>query len=161
MNALKGAQQMFYLCLTLLCTVLLSTATSADQETASKDDTTILNIGSRRQIFMDGRFLAKSSNVDLIVHPPQKTDEHTIVPQQPWEPYLGSHISALKMGDTYHLWYTTRGVLCYARSQDGIHYEKPDLGLAHYEGSTHNNIVVGHGAGGLFRRRVHHALAKV
>ena len=31
--------------------------------------------------------------------------------------------------------------LCYAVSKDGIHWEKPELGLAEFEGATSNNIV--------------------
>ena len=31
--------------------------------------------------------------------------------------------------------------LCYAVSKDGIHWEKPNLGLAEYEGGKENNIV--------------------
>ena len=31
--------------------------------------------------------------------------------------------------------------LCYATSEDGTHWEKPDLGLVGYRGSRHNNIV--------------------
>jgi hypothetical protein len=43
----------------------------------------------------------------------------------------------------------TNGCICYARSTDGIHWEKPTLGLTTYGGSRSNNIVVGHGAAGL------------
>lgn len=32
-------------------------------------------------------------------------------------------------------------MLCYATSTDGIHWEKPDLGLIEYQGSKRNNIV--------------------
>src|SRR5438046_3429540 len=32
-------------------------------------------------------------------------------------------------------------VLCYATSDDGLHWQKPDLGLIEYRGSRHNNIV--------------------
>jgi len=45
--------------------------------------------------------------------------------------------------------------LCYATSQDGIHWDKPNLGLIEFQGSTENNIVlpVGYGAGVLFDPR--------
>ncbi|UCC99364.1 MAG: hypothetical protein JSW66_05655, partial [Phycisphaerales bacterium] len=97
--------------------VSVSAITSDNQGNTNQDDTAILDVGSRRQVFIDGRFLDRSANIDLIVHPPHKTYEHTITPEHPWEPSLGSHISVLKMQDTYHLWYTTGGALCYARSQ--------------------------------------------
>ena len=31
--------------------------------------------------------------------------------------------------------------LCYAESEDGIHWHKPDLGLCEFQGSKANNIV--------------------
>ncbi|MDP2954775.1 MAG: hypothetical protein Q8N53_00020, partial [Longimicrobiales bacterium] len=35
----------------------------------------------------------------------------------------------------------SNGLLCYATSKDGIHWEKPDLGLIEFGGSKHNNLV--------------------
>lgn len=34
--------------------------------------------------------------------------------------------------------------ICYAESKDGIHWEKPNLGIWEYRGSKENNIVLGH-----------------
>jgi len=31
--------------------------------------------------------------------------------------------------------------LCFAKSKDGVHWEKPDLGLVDYNGNKHNNLV--------------------
>ena len=51
------------------------------------------------------------------------------------------------------MWYLARSTLdadgsnggqlrcCYATSTDGLHWDKPDLGLIEFNGSTHNNIV--------------------
>ncbi|MCK5803138.1 MAG: hypothetical protein KAI66_09910, partial [Lentisphaeria bacterium] len=41
-----------------------------------------------------------------------------------------------------------RYILCYARSQDGIHWEKPDCGIFEYGGSLRNNIVMSARLGG-------------
>lgn len=63
--------------------------------------------------------------------------------------------SALRIGDTFHLWYNgnygpfanhigyerRNCVICYARSSDGVKWEKPDLGLVEFKGSKKNNIV--------------------
>ena len=108
----------------------------------------ILNIGSQRQVFIDGRLLATSANIELVTHAPQKTGEHTLVPDRPWEGKYGTYNSVLKTGDTYHMWYRTSKTMCYARSKDGIQWEKPILGLTEYQGNKNNNIVVGEGAGG-------------
>jgi len=63
--------------------------------------------------------------------------------------------STIKIGDAFHMWYMgnsgprtnwaghERKVwrMSYAISKDGIHWEKPDLGLVEFNGTKHNNIV--------------------
>jgi hypothetical protein len=109
-----------------------------------------LDIGNRRQVFIDRQFLASARDVELVVHPPCKTGERTIVPDRPWERNdVGCYSTVIKVGDTYHMWYASHPGFCYARSKDGIKWEKPSLGLAEFEGSRDNNIVLGYGAGGI------------
>lgn len=120
-----------------------------------------IDVSDHRQVFIDDTFLAEAYNVDLEVHPPIKTGEMNIKPERPWEMGgVGPYSNFLKEGDTYHMWYhvmasaqwdTDRdaGSVCYARSNDGIHWERPNLGIVEYAGSRENNIVIGHGAGGI------------
>ena len=57
--------------------------------------------------------------------------------------------TAIPIGDELHMWYLGSGSidgfrrdrLCYAVSRDGVHWEKPPLGLVDYNGSTQNNLV--------------------
>ena len=63
--------------------------------------------------------------------------------------------TVLRIGETFHLWYNANHgplqnnigyerVKChigYATSRDGVHWEKPELGLVEFGGSTRNNIV--------------------
>ncbi|UCD27881.1 MAG: hypothetical protein JSV03_12355 [Planctomycetota bacterium] len=129
---------------------LFVTHSAAGERTKLVNEPDVLDIGNRRQVFIDGRFLATSHNMELIMHPPRKTGERILSADRPWEGNsIGSYSCVLKVGDTYHLWYPARSGLCYARSKDGIQWEKPDLGLADYEGSRNNNIVIGRGAGGI------------
>ena len=44
-----------------------------------------LDIGNRRQVFIDNTFMEKSEGVELMVHQPEKTGEFTIQPEHPWE----------------------------------------------------------------------------
>ena len=51
-------------------------------------------------------------------------------------------------GGRYRLWYgvqrlddITRSYVCYAESDDGFTWQRPELGLCEYEGSTRNNII--------------------
>lgn len=118
-------------------------------------------MGDRRQLFIDGTFLASSNNVELVTHQPRKTGERNIDTDRPWERGgLGPYSCVLKDGDTYLMWYHamdsklwdsghTNGSICYATSKDGITWTKPNLGLIEYAGSKENNIVLGHGAGGI------------
>ena len=127
-----------------------------------------LEIGSRRQVFIDERFLGSAKGIELVVHPPTKTGELTIVPEHSWETSIYAYSTILKEEDTYHLWYDAVAPrkkppdggdavwqggmirsLAYARSRDGIKWEKPMLGLAEIFGSRQNNVVLGYGAGGI------------
>ena len=63
--------------------------------------------------------------------------------------------TTIRIGGTFHMWYCGSWgpltlhpnfppagcSLCYATSSDGVHWEKPDLGLVEFNGSKHNNIV--------------------
>src|SRR5687767_754313 len=52
----------------------------------------------------------------------------------------------LQVGDEYRMWYSGYDAeasrhLCYAVSKDGLHWEKPKLGLVTYKGGTANNML--------------------
>ena len=133
------------------------------QEAPSGHRSEALPIGSGRQVFIDGRFLESAWGVKLKLHRPQKTGEITIAQEHPWEKWrVGGYSSVLKVGDTYHMWYDCapdkdHRYVAYARSEDGIHWEKPGLGLAEVAGTKENNVVAGHGIGG-FKGGVHGAM---
>ena len=69
--------------------------------------------------------------------------------ERPWEQEANLHINAmLHDGGRYRLWYgvqrlddITRSYVCYAESDDGFTWQRPELGLCEYEGSTRNNII--------------------
>ena len=45
----------------------------------------MLEVGDRKQLFIDDLFFETSENISLQVHPPLKTGERTLVSDQPWE----------------------------------------------------------------------------
>lgn len=124
-------------------------------------DGTPIEVGNQRQLFLDELFFAEKRGIALRVHQPRKTGEVTIKADRPWERGgLGPYSSVLWDNGRYHFWYHAMdsllwhtspgaGAICYATSEDGITWQKPDLGLVEYEGNTRNNIVIGHGAAGL------------
>jgi len=120
-----------------------------------------LQIGDRRQVFIDQTFLAEAKGVEIIVHPPRKSEEMAIKPERPWEMGgIGPYSSVLFDGEIYHMWYHamdtvqwdtghTNGTICYATSKDGIQWKRRETGLIKYKESRENNIVFGYGANGV------------
>ena len=82
--------------------------------------------------------------------------EIAITHDAPWEGNFSGYHSVFKDGDLYRMYYRGWQVpvladrldlsavrnLCYAESDDGIHWRKPELGLFEFGGSKANNIVV-------------------
>ena len=112
-----------------------------------------ISLTSDSQLFVD-TFLIES--FDSVVQSLNRPDKHPSNPlmraDEPWEGYLvlqpGSVIFDEKEG-LFKMWYNSlpskkrpdvEDFLCYATSKDGVHWEKPDLGLVAYRGSTANNI---------------------
>ena len=69
--------------------------------------------------------------------------------ERPWEQGANLHVNAmLHTEGRYRLWYgvqrledLARSYVCYAESDDGFAWRRPELGLCEYEGSTRNNII--------------------
>ncbi len=119
---------------------------------------TALDVGNRKQLFFDSRFIESSDGVTHTVNSPHQTGEILIQPDQPWEKgmYLGSYSSVLKENGKIRIWYNLLETehrpnenpdfmaVAYAESTDGIHFTKPRLGLVEYQGSKQNNFVMPH-----------------
>lgn len=81
-----------------------------------------IDVGDRRQLLFDGRFVTQSKGVRLEVHAPEKTGEVTIPSEEGRA--LGGYNTVLYDGGTYHMWYSAGEGVCYAKSKDGIHFER-------------------------------------
>ncbi len=118
-----------------------------------------LDIGSRKQFFIDTKFIAESDNVTLSVNPPRKAGV-VLRTDREWDAGRIIYPSIVQDEEgTYRLYYYASDAgengklgaasFCLATSKDGLHWEKPDLGLVKYRGSKQNNIVaLGHGEHG-------------
>ena len=109
-------------------------------------------IGSRRELFIDHYLIDRLDDVHLELHEPK--DEGVVLRfDKPWEGAFSGYVSVVKEGETFRLYY--RGmptvdsirrdegaVTCYAESKDGIHWEKPNLGLFKVQGTIENNVVL-------------------
>ena len=143
-------------CFHVLCLSLASVCFSLPPVSAAPDPAWV--VGSEKQLFVDQRFIEATEGVTLVMNAPYQTGGKLIVPDQPWESgcFIGSYSTVLKEegpdGPRVRLWYdliSERGVpgsgiraVAYAESRDGIHFEKPILGLVEKDGSKQNNLVM-------------------
>lgn len=72
-----------------------------------------------------------------------------IRPDRPWEGWVFMYGSVLRDEGSgrFRMWYQSwnQGLnykVCFAESTDGIHWEKPELGLVEFEGNRKNNILI-------------------
>ena len=101
---------------------------------------------------------------DLRFRIEQRTTQPLLKAERPYEDFCLGWLNVLREGGLWHMWYAALdhnykddrdSYLCYARSTDGLHWERPDLGLFEYAGSRDNNILLnGADIGGLHGHHV-------
>ncbi|WP_209329695.1 hypothetical protein [Lunatimonas salinarum] len=114
-----------------------------------------LTIGSDRELFVDRTLIESLDGAQVILHEPVDRGE-VLAFDRPWEGAFSAYVTILKDGPMYRAYY--RGVpmagkdgneaevTCYAESKDGIHWEKPDLGIHEIAGSKANNVILANAA---------------
>ena len=116
-----------------------------------------LDIGSRRELFVDDFLIDQHRGTILKLHTPEPKDI-ALVCDAPWEGNTSAYYSLFAEGDRFRMIY--RGAhfdentkkaahpefACYAESKDGVTWVKPKLGIVEFQGSTENNIILA-GAG--------------
>lgn len=125
----------------------------------------LIDIGTTKQLFVDDYLIESMTNTKQVMNPAEKVEENPVLrAERPWE---GTHLSA---GLIFHddkdglfkMRYTTSspvakrkdgkvvvednggdasGNACLAVSEDGVHWERPALGLVEFRGSKENNIL--------------------
>jgi hypothetical protein len=111
-----------------------------------------LNLGSRRELFIDPYLIERFEGAALRLHPPQP-QEIAVSFDEPWEAGAPGYCTIFQDGARCRMYYRVSppGGLCkdedprqmtaYAESADGLHWEKPKLGLFEVNGSTSNNVI--------------------
>ena len=104
-----------------------------------------------KQLFIDDRFFAESSGIQLRINPPVKQGP-VFQPEQPWESSrLGCYACVVDDAGVYKLWYdayiglrliTVPRSVCYATSTDGVHWSRREVNLYDWFGERENNIVM-------------------
>ena len=114
-----------------------------------------VDIGSRRELFVDRHVIDTLSGVQLCLHRPQAR-EIVFRFERPWEGLYSGYETILSDGDTYRFYY--RGmpiaehsfdseVTCVAESKDGVHWTRPKLGIYEVHGTRENNVVLARNRG--------------
>jgi len=123
----------------------------------------IIEIGNRKQLFLDDTLIASTSRISKFMGRPKKHPQNPVtVADRPWEnenstvgklPAHGIQISGQAVlydeeEKLFKMWYNPWSFFsprvrpwCYAVSKDGYHWEKPELGIYDYQGSRKNNIM--------------------
>ncbi len=144
----------------LFSLILVWSFTDTQGQKATSED--VVDIGSRLELFVDDYLIESMEEVELRLHSPRSAGK-VIDFDQPWEGNVSWQLGVFKDGDLYRMYYMGRSdrtyarkaglkpdetlvpehphFLCYAESQDGIHWTKPELGQYEFNGSKKNNIV--------------------
>jgi len=112
-----------------------------------------IDVGSRKQLFVDDRFVARCQGIELTMNVPVKMNQPVLANDIPWEDEpgasIGAYSSVIKDGDKIRIWGAGKamlpvrlepdgpviGLYAYAESNDGIHFTKPDPSLIAYNES--------------------------
>jgi len=116
-----------------------------------------IDVGSRRELFVEDTLVESlTGGAELRLNHPVAR-ELALEHDAPWEGTGSGYHSVFRDGDLYRMYYkawhldVSDGKLntgahplycCYAESDDGIHWRKPELGLHEFNGSKANNIVI-------------------
>ena len=119
----------------------------------------IAEMNTGKQLLVDDRMVEDIWNLRREVTRPAKClDNPLIVADRPWENKgVGGGFTIFDDEENlFKMWYNVFHYVawkdeehhcytywtCYAESQDGLNWNKPDLGIVEYEGSKQNNIVL-------------------
>jgi len=99
-----------------------------------------------RQLFLDDYVLGDLFRLKRVIHQPRKYEGNPVVkPDLPSDGRIIQIRTAPSWDESeqvWKMWYFRSGGVGYARSRDGLHWEKPELGLLEVNGSRANNAVI-------------------
>lgn len=107
-----------------------------------------LELGNRRELFVDDYLVSKMENVELLTHRPERKNLAMIF-DKPWEGDSQNYFAALFDGSKYRLYYHAWGqkiahplTIACIESDDGINWTHPELGIHEFDGNSANSIVI-------------------
>ncbi len=137
----------------LLALLPAITITGQNKNTSYLEEPVIL--GHRLELFVDDFLIGNTNNIEYRLHTP--VDEGPVLYfDNLWEGIFSGYSTVIHDDSIYRLYYrgiSTIGgdgsdaeVTCYAESNDGINWVKPDLYLYQVNGSGKNNVILAHAA---------------
>jgi hypothetical protein len=105
----------------------------------------VLDIGSRLELFVDRYLIDTMTGAQLKLHHPTRQNV-ALCFDAPWEGTSSTYVTVMEVEGQYRMYY--RGsenvgqVACCAESEDAIHWTRPDLGLYEVAGTRENNVVL-------------------
>ncbi len=111
----------------------------------------VIDIGSRRELFVDRELIDRLDNASLRLHHPRR-EGIALTFDRPWEGPFSAYVTVLKDGPTWRMYYRGRPrsgrdgspaeVTCAAESADGITWTRPELGLFEVAGTRKSNVIL-------------------
>ncbi len=105
-----------------------------------------LQIGSHLELFVDQYLIQNLNGTRLKLQEPRPA-EVAIKIDRPWEGCFGAISNVFFYAGKYRMYYRAMkdvhtSFICYAESEDGIHWTKPDLGCVEVMDTKDNNAIV-------------------
>lgn len=144
----------------VFATYAATSAASAALALLPPDSPAPVDIADRRELFVDRFLVDRLTGVAMLrLHHPEPR-ETVLVHDAPWEGTGSGYHSVFQDGNLYRMFYKAYhldvsggklrsdahpGFCCYAESDDGVRWRKPQLNLVEFRGSKANNIVLASG----------------
>jgi hypothetical protein len=110
-----------------------------------------VEFSNRRELFVDDFIVQQVSGLEYRLGTP--IDQGPVLKlDRPWEGRWGAYVSVVNTGTKFQMYYRggfgakgNRNLTCYAESGDGLHWNRPNLGLHAVNASTDNNVILAPG----------------
>lgn len=114
----------------------------------------VIDLGTRRELFVDRFLIDRLEGLQLRLHHPQSAGVAFRF-DRPWEGIISGYITVIQDGERFLMYYRGRPstsrrdgsaeageVACVAYSADGITWTRPNLGLFEVAGTRDNNVIL-------------------
>ena len=108
-----------------------------------------MELSPGKQLFIDDYFIESLTGARRVLNPPHKLTVDEPLPitfDRPWDSQSAQPGRVIydarnrRFRMYYRAWTGEQTFLCALDSDDGMHWERPELGLVEFDGSTRNNI---------------------